>query len=181
MILDRPARRFATSTWTRAAPISGSAGARVTRWTRACKPPSQWYANFLGAATKVSRRLPDDVYGSSRSAARYVVEPEPRADERGFFARLWCRDEFDARRPVGGLRPVQRIFSAHKGHTARDALSGIALRRDQARPMYPRAGLRRRDRSPAAVRDIQTVVRHRADCRQPKDAVRARRLRSMGI
>ena len=24
----------------------------------------------------------------------YVVEPEPRADERGFFARQWCADEF---------------------------------------------------------------------------------------
>lgn len=25
-----------------------------------------------------------------------VVEPEPRADDRGFFARAWCRDEFAA-------------------------------------------------------------------------------------
>jgi dTDP-4-dehydrorhamnose 3,5-epimerase len=25
-----------------------------------------------------------------------VVEPEPRADDRGFFARTWCRDEFAA-------------------------------------------------------------------------------------
>jgi len=24
----------------------------------------------------------------------YVVEPEPRGDERGFFARLWCQAEF---------------------------------------------------------------------------------------
>ena len=24
----------------------------------------------------------------------YVVEPEPRSDDRGFFARQWCRDEF---------------------------------------------------------------------------------------
>lgn len=24
----------------------------------------------------------------------FVVEPEPHADERGFFARTWCRDEF---------------------------------------------------------------------------------------
>jgi len=26
----------------------------------------------------------------------FVVQIEPRADERGFFARLWCRDEFRA-------------------------------------------------------------------------------------
>lgn len=25
-----------------------------------------------------------------------VIEPEPRADDRGFFARTWCRDEFAA-------------------------------------------------------------------------------------
>jgi dTDP-4-dehydrorhamnose 3,5-epimerase len=25
-----------------------------------------------------------------------VVEPEPKADDRGFFARTWCRDEFAA-------------------------------------------------------------------------------------
>ena len=24
----------------------------------------------------------------------FVVRPEPQADERGFFARLWCREEF---------------------------------------------------------------------------------------
>lgn len=26
----------------------------------------------------------------------FVVRPEPHADERGYFARLWCRDEFAA-------------------------------------------------------------------------------------
>jgi dTDP-4-dehydrorhamnose 3,5-epimerase len=27
----------------------------------------------------------------------YVIEPELHVDERGFFARLWCQDEFAAR------------------------------------------------------------------------------------
>jgi dTDP-4-dehydrorhamnose 3,5-epimerase len=27
-------------------------------------------------------------------AGAYVVKPEPQTDERGFFARLWCKDEF---------------------------------------------------------------------------------------
>ena len=27
----------------------------------------------------------------------YLVEPTPRADDRGFFARVWCHDEFAAR------------------------------------------------------------------------------------
>ena len=27
----------------------------------------------------------------------YLVEPTPRADDRGFFARVWCHDEFASR------------------------------------------------------------------------------------
>jgi dTDP-4-dehydrorhamnose 3,5-epimerase len=27
----------------------------------------------------------------------FVIDPEPNADERGFFARTWCREEFRAR------------------------------------------------------------------------------------
>lgn len=25
----------------------------------------------------------------------FIIEPEPRVDERGFFARYWCKEEFD--------------------------------------------------------------------------------------
>lgn len=27
-------------------------------------------------------------------AGAFIIEPEPRADERGFFARVWCQEEF---------------------------------------------------------------------------------------
>jgi dTDP-4-dehydrorhamnose 3,5-epimerase len=30
-------------------------------------------------------------------AGAFVIEPEPREDERGLFARTWCREEFAAR------------------------------------------------------------------------------------
>ena len=33
----------------------------------------------------------------TKLAGAFVVEPEPRGDERGFFARTYCRDEFTAR------------------------------------------------------------------------------------
>ncbi len=33
----------------------------------------------------------------TKLAGAFVVEPEPRGDERGFFARTFCRDEFAAR------------------------------------------------------------------------------------
>ena len=29
-------------------------------------------------------------------AGAYLIEPEPRRDERGWFARVWCRDELGA-------------------------------------------------------------------------------------
>jgi dTDP-4-dehydrorhamnose 3,5-epimerase len=35
-------------------------------------------------------------------AGVWIVEPEPVADARGFFARTWCRREFEAR----GLNPA---------------------------------------------------------------------------
>ncbi len=35
-------------------------------------------------------------------AGAFVIEPERRADDRGFFARSWCREEFAAR----GLDPA---------------------------------------------------------------------------
>jgi len=42
----------------------------------------------------------------------FVIEPERLADERGFFARTWCRHEFEAR----GLNPrlVQCSISFNK-------------------------------------------------------------------
>ena len=45
----------------------------------------------------------------------YVIRPEKRKDERGFFARVFCRDEFEKR----GLNPVCRqcniSFNEHEG------------------------------------------------------------------
>jgi dTDP-4-dehydrorhamnose 3,5-epimerase len=42
----------------------------------------------------------------------YVVEMEPRADERGFFARIWCRREFEEHGLDGEL--VQSSISLSK-------------------------------------------------------------------
>jgi len=45
-------------------------------------------------------------------AGAYLVEPEEVADERGFFARTWCREDFAAK----GLNPnlVQCNISYNK-------------------------------------------------------------------
>ncbi|MCL4475996.1 MAG: dTDP-4-dehydrorhamnose 3,5-epimerase [Nitrospirae bacterium] len=36
------------------------------------------------------------IFTETRLKGAYIVELEKRADERGFFARTWCKKEFDA-------------------------------------------------------------------------------------
>jgi dTDP-4-dehydrorhamnose 3,5-epimerase len=45
----------------------------------------------------------------------FLVEPEPVADERGFFARTFCRDEFSAHGLNPGLLQCSLSFNTHKG------------------------------------------------------------------
>lgn len=37
------------------------------------------------------------IFRKTRVPGAFVVEPEPAADDRGFFARTWCRETFAAR------------------------------------------------------------------------------------
>jgi dTDP-4-dehydrorhamnose 3,5-epimerase len=41
------------------------------------------------------------IFTATKLAGAYVIEPEPIADDRGFFARSWCTKEFVAQ----GLNP----------------------------------------------------------------------------
>jgi dTDP-4-dehydrorhamnose 3,5-epimerase len=45
----------------------------------------------------------------------FLIQPEPRGDERGFFARLWCRDEFAARGLTADFVQCNDSFSARRG------------------------------------------------------------------
>lgn len=45
----------------------------------------------------------------------YVVDLEPREDERGFFARAWCRDEFAAQGLSTELVQCNISYNRHKG------------------------------------------------------------------
>ena len=44
----------------------------------------------------------------------YVIELEPIADERGFFARTWCRREFEAHGLNGSLAQCSLSFTRSK-------------------------------------------------------------------
>ena len=45
----------------------------------------------------------------------FIVELEPIEDERGFFARSWCSEEFKKRRLVNTLRQCNISFNKKKG------------------------------------------------------------------
>jgi dTDP-4-dehydrorhamnose 3,5-epimerase len=45
----------------------------------------------------------------------YVIEIEPRADERGFFARTWCADELAGAGLVGSVAQCSVSYNTRKG------------------------------------------------------------------
>ena len=45
----------------------------------------------------------------------WVIEPEPQADERGFFARTWCAEEFEARGLTAGLAQCSVSWNRARG------------------------------------------------------------------
>jgi dTDP-4-dehydrorhamnose 3,5-epimerase len=45
----------------------------------------------------------------------FLIEPEPIADERGFFARTWCREEFQANGLNPALAQANVSFNHRKG------------------------------------------------------------------
>jgi dTDP-4-dehydrorhamnose 3,5-epimerase len=45
----------------------------------------------------------------------FVLRPEPQADERGFFARLWCRDEFARHGIAVGIAQASVSFTSRAG------------------------------------------------------------------
>jgi dTDP-4-dehydrorhamnose 3,5-epimerase len=48
-------------------------------------------------------------------AGAYVIEPEPVTDERGFFARTWCAEEFRAHGLNANLSQCSISFTEQRG------------------------------------------------------------------
>lgn len=55
------------------------------------------------------------IFRETRLGGAYVVEPEPLGDERGFFARTWCRQEFTERELNPELVQCNISFNHKKG------------------------------------------------------------------
>jgi dTDP-4-dehydrorhamnose 3,5-epimerase len=54
-------------------------------------------------------------FTETKVAGAYLIEPEPIADERGFFARTWCREEFAAHGLNPSLSQANISFNHRKG------------------------------------------------------------------
>jgi dTDP-4-dehydrorhamnose 3,5-epimerase len=88
------------------------------------------------------------IFRATALAGVWIVEPEPAGDERGFFARTWCRQEFEAH----GLDPGLAQCSV-SWNPARGTLRGLHY---QAAP-HAEAKLVRCTRG--AVHDVALDVR----------------------
>jgi dTDP-4-dehydrorhamnose 3,5-epimerase len=60
------------------------------------------------------------IFTALRLPGAYAIEPEPAADDRGFFARLWCAKEFSDR----GLR-TDFMQSSISSNRRRGTLRGL--------------------------------------------------------
>lgn len=54
-------------------------------------------------------------FTETKVAGAFLIEPEPVADERGFFARTWCQDEFTDHGLRGNLAQCSVSFSHRRG------------------------------------------------------------------
>jgi dTDP-4-dehydrorhamnose 3,5-epimerase len=54
-------------------------------------------------------------FTETKVAGAFLIEPEPIADERGFFARTWCREEFTDHGLTGELAQANISFNHRKG------------------------------------------------------------------
>ena len=54
-------------------------------------------------------------FTETKVAGTFLIEPEPIADERGLFARTWCREEFQANGLNPSLAQANVSFNHRKG------------------------------------------------------------------
>lgn len=55
------------------------------------------------------------IFAETELQGAYLVDLEPRGDERGFFARSWCREEFSAHGLNTRLAQANVSFSRYQG------------------------------------------------------------------
>ena len=87
----------------------------------------------------------------SSSRAPISIELEPIEDERGFFARTWCREEFAAHGLDSELAQCSISRNTRAGTLRGMHFQRAAARRGEARSLHARCDLRRDRRPPARL------------------------------
>jgi dTDP-4-dehydrorhamnose 3,5-epimerase len=70
------------------------------------------------AARQELRGTPNDItmiFHETELKGAFEIHIEPKADERGFFARSWCRDEFEEHKLNSRLAQCNISFNSQKG------------------------------------------------------------------
>lgn len=55
------------------------------------------------------------IFRETTISGAYVIDPEPISDPRGFFARVWCRDEFREHGLSTDFVQANTVFSRERG------------------------------------------------------------------
>ena len=98
------------------------------------------------------------IFTETRLKGAYVIEPEKRCDDRGFFARSWCEKEFADHNLNPRTVQCNISFNTRKGHSAGHALSSRPIRRSKTRALHSGLHIRRDRRSASGFADLQTIV-----------------------
>ena len=143
---------------------------------------SRWPTSASGAGSSSCRSRRCEVFSvifTETSADRRLRHRAERLeDERGFFARTWCRSEFEAHRPESRIAQCNVSFNRSKGtlrgmHYQAAPFDEVKLVRCTAGAMYDVIIDLGRTR-PRTGSTIGVVL----SAGQPQDALRARRLRA---
>ena len=81
------------------------------------------------------------IFGVTRLRDAWLIDIEPREDERGFFARTWCRQELAAHGLDTEIAQESLSFNRHRG-----TVRGLHFQRpphvgDQNRALHARCDL----------------------------------------
>ncbi len=76
------------------------------------------------------------IFGATRLNDAWLIDIEPREDERGFFARTWCRQELSAQGLDTEIAQESLSFNRHRGTVRGLHFQRTTARRDKNRPMH---------------------------------------------
>ena len=94
------------------------------------------------------------IFRQTKLPGVFEIDLEPKHDDRGFFARCWCQEEFESSGLNSKLVQCNVSFNRTEGNTPGHALPGGSLRRGEAGALHSRGIVRRGARSAPGDADL---------------------------